>query len=294
MAQINQDFDQNASLIIIQDNKALTTSLKVAQVFGKRHDHVLRDIKKLILETSVIKDAPNFGEMFYEDSYNRQKLAYTMNRDAFVLLVMRYTGEKALKFQINYINAFNVMESYIKEEIQNKSISPINEKPFFPSVETEKILQIITLLQKDNEVFKTETAFLKNELEKQQQFLDALRQRVSLTEDTLDKRPPSGLSFPDIPTRDFFVYFAFNPSNGLTKIGRSKLPQSRMWNFQAVEPDLTLTLLINTNSQATSIALEQLFHKLFANKNHQRELFMLNEYDMNVAMMIKTSIELKN
>ncbi|MGX7950765.1 Rha family transcriptional regulator [Oleidesulfovibrio alaskensis] len=35
----------------------MTTSLKVAEVFGKRHDHVIRDIRTLIA-----KGVPNFGE----------------------------------------------------------------------------------------------------------------------------------------------------------------------------------------------------------------------------------------
>ena len=31
-------------LVIMQNQQAVTTSLKVAEVFGKRHDHILRDI----------------------------------------------------------------------------------------------------------------------------------------------------------------------------------------------------------------------------------------------------------
>jgi Rha family phage regulatory protein len=284
ITQNNENSNENANLVIVQDNKALTTSLKVAEVFEKRHDHVLRDIKKLIVETNAIKDAPNFGEMFYEDTYKRQKIAYTLNRDAFVLLVMRYSGEKALKFQINYINAFNAMEKYINETLKSQSISPIDEKPFLLSVEVEEIWNELKLLKEE----------MRNENEKQKQFSQGLHQRMCLTEDILDKRPHAGLSFPDIPTSDFFVYFAFNPNNGLTKIGRSKMPESRVWNFQAVEPDLILSLLINTNSQSSSVALEQLFHKIFDDKKHQRELYRLNDYDINVAGIIKNGIELAN
>lgn len=86
----------------------VVTSLDVAETFEKRHDHVLRDIEELR------KDVPNFGEMFYEDSipdsYGRKRKAYYMNRDGFTLLVMGYTGEKAIKFKLAYINQFNAME----------------------------------------------------------------------------------------------------------------------------------------------------------------------------------------
>lgn len=35
---------------------------------------------------------------------------YYMNRDGFTLLVMGYTGEKAMKFKLDYIKQFNAME----------------------------------------------------------------------------------------------------------------------------------------------------------------------------------------
>lgn len=35
------------NLVIMHDQQAVTTSLKVAEVFGKRHDHVVRDIEAL-------------------------------------------------------------------------------------------------------------------------------------------------------------------------------------------------------------------------------------------------------
>lgn len=44
-----------------------------------------------------------------------------MNRDGFSLLVMGFTGEKALEWKVKYINAFNAME----QELKNKEL----EKP---------------------------------------------------------------------------------------------------------------------------------------------------------------------
>ena len=91
-----------------KEEVTVVTSLDVAETFEKRHDHVLRDIEKLK------KDIPNFGEMFFEttmpDSYGRSQKAFLMNRDGFTLLVMGYTGEKAMKFKIAYIKQFNAME----------------------------------------------------------------------------------------------------------------------------------------------------------------------------------------
>ena len=91
-----------------KEEVTVVTSLDVAETFEKRHDHVLRDVEKLK------KDIPNFGEMFFEttmpDYYGRSQKAFLMNRDGFTLLVMGYTGEKAMKFKIAYIKQFNAME----------------------------------------------------------------------------------------------------------------------------------------------------------------------------------------
>lgn len=92
-----------------RDGKAVVSSRDIARVFEKRHDHVLRDIKNIIAN-----DAdwclPNFGEMSYPDSYGRSQTEYAMTRDGFTLLVMGYTGEKAMRFKKAYIAAFNEME----------------------------------------------------------------------------------------------------------------------------------------------------------------------------------------
>ena len=106
-----------------KEEVTVVTSLDVAETFEKRHDHVLRDVEKLK------KDIPNFGEMFFEttmpDSYGRSQKAFLMNRDGFTLLVMGYTGEKAMKFKIAYIKQFNAMEQALigKMKKQEKGIA---------------------------------------------------------------------------------------------------------------------------------------------------------------------------
>lgn len=103
-------------LVFLQDNQALTTSLKVAEVFKKSHIHVMRDIRDL---EKQIEDVSRFGQMFregtYPDSYGRQQPMYAMNFDGFTLLTMGFTGKKALKFKLDYIQAFNAMKDKIIE-----------------------------------------------------------------------------------------------------------------------------------------------------------------------------------
>lgn len=89
-----------------------TTSRQVADKFGKRHDHILRDVEQII---QSMGSPQNWGNLFIEISYiheqNKQKYKeYEITRDGFSLLAMGFTGEKALKWKLDYIKAFNEME----------------------------------------------------------------------------------------------------------------------------------------------------------------------------------------
>ena len=92
------------------DGHATTTSTALAQFFGKRHDHVLRDIARLIAEAPPEFNAPNFGAGEYADTNNQKRPMYTITRDGFVLLAMGFTGKAALAWKIKYIEAFNKLE----------------------------------------------------------------------------------------------------------------------------------------------------------------------------------------
>jgi len=55
-----------------------------------------------------------FIESTYKDSMNRAQKEYLLTRDGFALLVMGFTGEKALAWKLKYIEAFNEMEKELK------------------------------------------------------------------------------------------------------------------------------------------------------------------------------------
>lgn len=92
--------------------EAVTTSMNVAEVFGKQHKNVLRDIKELDC-------SDDFRQLNFELSYSEREMPnggvkkepyYTMTRDGFTFLVMGYRGKKAAQFKEAYIKAFNRME----------------------------------------------------------------------------------------------------------------------------------------------------------------------------------------
>lgn len=103
-------------LVEILNEEVVTTSKQVAEVFDKKHKHVIEAIKNLIENNTAEKSA--LLKMFIEDSYKasngKQNKQYIMNRDGFTLLAMGFTGQKAIEFKIKYIDAFNQMENELK------------------------------------------------------------------------------------------------------------------------------------------------------------------------------------
>lgn len=107
---------QTQQLVELQNGVATTTSLQVAEVFGKNHRDVLSAIDDLKEGA-----AENFADLFNDSSYihpqNKQTYRQViMNRDGFTLLAMGFTGKKALQFKLRYIQAFNEMEEALKNQ----------------------------------------------------------------------------------------------------------------------------------------------------------------------------------
>ena len=95
----------------------VVTSLDVAETFEKEHRNVLADIRNIQSEISTAE----FSVLFFEDEYKasngKKNPMYYMNRDGFTLLVMGYTGQRAMKFKLAYINQFNQMEELLKGKL---------------------------------------------------------------------------------------------------------------------------------------------------------------------------------
>lgn len=96
------------------EEQILTTSLKVADKFEKQHKDVLESIRGIRDAMSTAEFSALFKETSYKASNGKNNPMYEMNRDGFSLLAMGFTGEKALKWKLDYINAFNIMESELK------------------------------------------------------------------------------------------------------------------------------------------------------------------------------------
>ena len=141
------------NLVIMKDQQAVTSSLQVAETFGKEHRAVLKAIDDL-------KEglAQKYADLFCEDTYihPQNKQAYRvvyMNRDGFTLAVLGFNNsQKVLQFKLKYIEAFNQMEKEIQQ-------------PKLPTSQRELAMLALSANEETNErvdVIEKEVADLKD------------------------------------------------------------------------------------------------------------------------------------
>lgn len=111
-----------------QKGVARVDSLFVAATFEKQHYNVLRDIGRITASNSGLSPefiALNFEGNTYRDARGRKLPRYLLTRDGFTMLVMGYTGSKAMHFKELYIQRFNEMEQCIRSLLSARQEFPM-------------------------------------------------------------------------------------------------------------------------------------------------------------------------
>lgn len=125
--------------ILNKDGQLVVTSRQVSKDFDKYHKHVLASIDNLM---SQMSSAENSSQYFIQDSYKddsgKSNREYLLTRDGFSLLVMGFTGSKALVWKLKYIEAFNKMEQILKGQARRLSTEEILELQYKYTKEVKK------------------------------------------------------------------------------------------------------------------------------------------------------------
>lgn len=146
-------------LITLQEynNKPVVSTLQVAEHFEKQHKHVLDSVNQ------ILSSAENSAQLFilstYKDSINRTLPMYLLTRDGFSLLVMGFTGDKALQWKLKYIEAFNKMEQKLTKPMSqleillaqtqalidmDSKVNALETKQLAQDNKIEKVLEVFT------------------------------------------------------------------------------------------------------------------------------------------------------
>ncbi|MFJ8245209.1 Rha family transcriptional regulator [Peribacillus asahii] len=114
-------------LVFIENNKIVTDSLTVAEVFGKPHDKVIRDIEvqieKLQQANEIEFSAANFGESTYTNERGRTYRKINLSEDAFTIVAMSYVTPEAMKMKVKFIQEFKSM----REHIEQNKVKPLSK-----------------------------------------------------------------------------------------------------------------------------------------------------------------------
>lgn len=110
-----------APIVSLVDGTPKVSSLHIADHFGKRHDNIIRSIRALEIpdEWRLLNFEEMSADLEIGNGATRQTPVVMMTRDGFTLIVMGFTGKKALEWKIRYIDAFNAMERELVERHQN-------------------------------------------------------------------------------------------------------------------------------------------------------------------------------
>ena len=130
---------QELSLVAVKNEHAVTTSLRVAEVFSKQHKDVLKAVKSLDCSEEFRERNFALSKIDYQNGNIKKQLPmYYITRDGFMFLVMGFTGKTAAKWKEAYIKAFNEMEAKIRAEQMAKAIEEHDRKE---AEEYEKLLE---------------------------------------------------------------------------------------------------------------------------------------------------------
>ena len=126
MNEVPQSDLSHINLVAIENNEVVTSSIKVAEVFGKQHKDVLRAVKSLDISEEFRERNFALSKIVYQNGNIKKQLPmYYITRDGFMFLVMGFTGKTAARWKEAYIKAFNEMEKMLNENVMaNVFIAP--------------------------------------------------------------------------------------------------------------------------------------------------------------------------
>lgn len=155
------------------------SSREVAEMMEKRHDHLLRDIEK---HTAILEKVsePNFGVAdlwilsSYLDAQGKERKEYQVTKKGCEFIAHKTTGEKGDLFTIRYMNKFEEMEQYIKEQ-----------QPKVPTTYKEALQHLLVQVE-ENERLQLENQQQTKVIEKQSEVIGEMAPKAEYFDALVD------------------------------------------------------------------------------------------------------------
>lgn len=104
------------SNLIAKDHSLMST--EVAEMVGKEHKYLMRDIKRYSnqMQSAQISPCSFWEETTYKNENNQSYPCYLVTKKGCEFIAHKMTGAKGTVFTARYINRFHEMEDYIKQQ----------------------------------------------------------------------------------------------------------------------------------------------------------------------------------
>ncbi|WP_245701143.1 Rha family transcriptional regulator [Shouchella lonarensis] len=99
-------------------------SRDVAEMTGKRHDHLMRDIdgyKAIMEQTPNLGAASFFQESSYKAGAGKNYRCYLLTKKGCEMVANKLTGTKGIKFTAVYVNEFEEMKNQLKTKAAHET-----------------------------------------------------------------------------------------------------------------------------------------------------------------------------
>lgn len=133
--------------VVEQNNEFYIDSREVAEMVGKRHTDLLRDIDNylsVILQNAKLRSADFFVASSYTSNNNNMYKCYLLTKKGCDMVANKMTGSKGVLFTAMYVDAFHKMDEHIKQNQLNVPQTPM------------QALELMFKVQKDQEQFNKE------------------------------------------------------------------------------------------------------------------------------------------
>ncbi|MGG1651346.1 Rha family transcriptional regulator [Paenibacillus sp. NRS-1780] len=154
-------------LVFIENGRAVTDSLIVAEEFHKEHRNVLADIENQIkkLAEAGLEEwgVLNFQQTQYQHPQNKQWYPkFDMTEDAFAIVAMSYVTPEAMKMKVKFLNEFKRMRNELT--LNTQALSP--ELQMF-----NQMFQAVAKVELENSQLKNDVSAVKGQLDNQAEIL---------------------------------------------------------------------------------------------------------------------------
>lgn len=111
-------------LVFLQNNKVVTDSLTIAEMFNKTHANVLKDIRTQMEYAGEEYAEVNFYSGSYQDKNKQLRPKFDLTEEAFTLVAMSYNTKEAVQMKIKFIQEFKRMKEHIQKQFDTSQLSP--------------------------------------------------------------------------------------------------------------------------------------------------------------------------